>query len=322
MNDSRKKKNKEEFRILSLDGGGIRGIIEAQVLQNFETEIKTPLYSFFDLIAGTSTGGILTCLIGGKKLSANACVEIYDHKNALKMMNGSFWDRILPIENEPKYDGVGKREALNEFLGDKRILDVGDAAKILVTAYDLITRKIVTFKSYGGSDSTYNPTLAEVADASSAAPIYFPTLKSSDDPPRWLVDGGIAANNPGMCAITEALKMGHHINSIKMLSLGTGFASRNHDSEAIGEESKHWGAFGWIKNGLMEHLFAGNSSAVENYCKQALGDNFLRINGPLVYASSKMDDVDADNIDNLRRTGKEWYLNARDDLMELFELRT
>jgi hypothetical protein len=296
----------EPFRILSLDGGGIRGAATAQVLFELEQDLAVPLYDAFDLIAGTSTGGLSALYLAAERAEGEELVDLYGADNARRIMDKSFWDRRLPMQSEPKYDGTGKTEVLTEFFADKRIRDV--TKPVLVTAYDLITRSVVVFKSYGGSDSAHNPTLREVANATSAAPTFFPTIETSDEPPRWLVDGGLAANNPSMCALAEALRDGNKLEDVRLLSIGTGVPIRGaEDPAAMGRDSQGWGGVEWLQHGLIDHLFAGNSTTCEYQCDVLLGVNHVRVNGPLTQASDDIDDVSNANIENLKRTGTQWY---------------
>ncbi len=294
------------FRILSLDGGGIRGAATAQVLLELERDIDCSLYDAFDLIAGTSTGGLIAMYLGATKPTGEQIVDMYSAANGRRIFDKSFWDRTLPAQNEPKYDGRGKKKVITKYLGNKHIRSV--EKPILITGYDIITRRVAIFKSWGGSDSEYNPTLREIGDITSAAPTFFPTVKSSDTPSRWLVDGGMAANNPGMCAIAEALRLGKKLEDIRMLSLGTGIPTRGADNaNKIGRASQDWGGIEWLRHGLIDHLFAGNSSTCEYQCSTLLGDSYVRIDGPLTRASDDLDDVSAGNIENLKWHGSQWY---------------
>ncbi|MBF0368814.1 MAG: patatin-like phospholipase family protein [Magnetococcales bacterium] len=294
------------MRILSLDGGGIRGVLEARFLERLEADLGgKSLYDCFDLVAGTSTGGLIALHLAGNKASGASCAQLYSPENAQTIMDKSLADRLLPFETEPKYDGEGKTEVLDRIFGEKRLNDV--EKKVLVTAYDIVERKAVIFKSFGGSDAAYNPELAEVGDATSAAPTYFPTIRTENN--RWLVDGGVAANDPGMCALVAAMNEGVALTDIKMLSIGTGNPTRKkEDPNKLGKESQGWGGIGWLKNGLIDHLFAGNSSTASYQCRQLLGDDrYLRVNGDLIDVSDDLDEVSRKNIKALRRLADKWY---------------
>jgi len=304
------------FRILALDGGGIRGAATAQVLMELERDLDDSLYDSFDLIAGTSTGGLIAIYLGAKKASGQQIVDLYSADNGRRIFDKSIWDRTLPLQNEPKYDGGGKSDVIEQYLGDQPILSV--EKPILITGYDIISRKIAVFKSWGGSDSQYNPSLREVGDITSAAPTYFPTVESGAEPTRWLVDGGLAANNPAMCALTEALKLGKRLEDIELISVGTGIPTRGVDeADEVGRASQSWGGIEWLRHGLIDHLFAANTSTCEYQCNALLGDRHVRIDGPLTHAKDDLDDVSAGNIECLRRHGTEWYEQRRPQIQAL-----
>ena len=308
----------QPFRILSIDGGGIRGALAAQVMYELEQDLPDgqSLYSTFDLIAGTSTGGLIALYLAAARASGQDLIDLYSPENAREIMDKSFWDRLLPVQTEPKYDGEGKRRVLSRYLGDIRL---GDVEKpLIITAYDIILRRIVVFKNTGGSDSVYNPKLAEVGDATSAAPTYFPIVPTDQTPPRWLVDGGLAANNPSMCAIAEALNIPVDLSNIRLLSIGTGVPTRdNHRDQEVGEESRGWGGVEWLNHGLIDHLFAGNTSTCEYQCRALLRDRYVRVTGPLNRGSDDLDDVSAGNIEVLRSLGAEWYEQFEPEVRDL-----
>jgi len=290
------------YKILSLDGGGIRGVIPARFLERLENSTGKSIYDLFDLICGTSTGGLIALHIAANNASGANCVDLYNPENAAKIMYKSLFDKILPIQNKPKYDGEGKREFLQQIFGDKRLLDVKE--NVLITSFDIVSRESVIFKSFGGNDSKHNPKVAEVADATSAAPTFFPTISTESLPRRWLIDGGFAANDPAMCGISEALKIGYKTNEIKLLSIGTGILRKGFKNpEKYGESSKKWGGIGWLNNGLVDNLFAGNSSTTQYFSKQILGKNYLRIDGELINCADELDDVSPKNIENLKFLG-------------------
>lgn len=295
------------YRILSLDGGGIRGAATAQFLKALEAALPRSIYQSFDYFAGTSTGGLIA-LLAVNQASTDDCVTLYNADNGGQIMDKSVWDRMVPIylQTAPKYDGKGKTKVLKRVFKQQRLRSA--SKPVLITAYDINQRQIVVFKSDGGSESEYNPPVWEVADATSAAPTYFPTVKSSAEPSKWLVDGGVAANNPSMCALAEAIKKGVPLADIRMVAVGTGIPCRgSDDANQTGEASRNWGGVEWLKHGLIDHLFAGSMGAVDYWCKQILGENFIRVNGPLTYARDDIDDVSEGNIFNLRRMGDEWF---------------
>ena len=308
----------KQIKILAIDGGGVKGVASSKFLETLELSGNFSLYDKFDMIAGTSTGGLVALYIAAKQATGSQCVELFSEINSNRIMNKSFWDETLPMQTSPKYDGVGKTKVITENFGNTLLGDV--EKKVLVTAYDIILRRIVVFKSFGGTDCEYNPSVIEVAEATSAAPTFFPTVKTTDSPPRWLIDGGMAANNPSMCALVEAMKLGYKPEQIKILSVGTGVQVRGKDkADNIGEKSQEWGSVDWFFNGIMEHFFAANTSATTYHCQKILGDNFLRVNGPLIYCSDDMDDTKKGNINNLQLLGKEWFKEFGNEALDFLK---
>lgn len=294
--------------ILSLDGGGIRGAATAQFLKRLEAAAGKKISDCFDYFAGTSTGGLIAMHIAINDASGAECAELYTAENGSLIMNKSVWDRLAPIhiQTKPKYDGAGKLEFIKRTFKAKKFKSA--LKPVLITAYDIITRKIVVFKSTGGSDSEGNPSAAIIADATSAAPIYFPTVKYKSESTRWLIDGGIAANNPSMCALAEAIKDKIPLNEIYLISIGTGLPNRGNSSpDKTGESSQNWGSIEWLNNGLVDHIFSGNMEASHYLCNQILGKNYIRVNSYLDDAKDDMDDISNVNIKNLKETGNKWF---------------
>lgn len=308
----------KKINILAIDGGGIRGMAAAQFLAELEKNIDKSIYDSFDIIAGTSTGAFIALNIAANKASGEDCTELYEYSNAKEIMDESFLDKIVPHQLllEPKYDGKGKRKILTETFNNKRILDV--EKKVMVVSYDIITRHITVFKSWGGAHSSDNPSLVDIADASSAAPTYFPTVKIESTPNKWLIDGGMAANNPAMCAFCSAMNLGYKADEIRLVSVGTGILTRRPSNpDDFGEDSQSWGPIGWIKNNLIDHLFEGNTTSTEYFCEQILGDKYLRINDDLTKASDDIDDVGRKNIARLKEFGTDLYNKFGSKTIEL-----
>ncbi len=285
-------------RVLSLDGGGIRGAATAQFLNRLEASLDgKSLFDTFDLFAGTSTGGIIAGVIGLLQKSGAELPDLYDYKNANRIMNKSLWDRMAGFaQAEPRYDGTGKIDVLTEYFGDRNL---NEAQKpVLVVAYDVENRKSDVLKSNGGKVVK----AVDALNATSAAPLYFPTAKVAGDGEkvRWLIDGGVIANNPAMCAYAEAKKLWPD-DEIRMLSVGTGSINRPIDGKA----SQDYGALGWINHDLMGITM--DESVVEYQAQVILGKNYLRVNSELIGVKDDMDDVSQKNIDDLKGLGDRWF---------------
>ncbi|MCF6776583.1 patatin-like phospholipase family protein [Thiotrichales bacterium 19X7-9] len=287
-------------KILSIDGGGIRGIIPAVILKCIEDEINMPIYEKYDIGAGSSAGALIMLQLNGLRLSAASILSNFTDHNMIGQMFHKRLFRFFLVFYGPIYDGTSKSNMIESILSiDRKFSSIEKPT--LITAYDLTNKQSVVFKSTGGSDSQRNATIAQVADASSAAPTYFPPVKVDND---WLVDGGIAANDPCMCALSYALKLGYSLENIKILSLGTGLSKKQSDiRKKHVQDSGHWGKLSWLKHGIIDDLMRGNTTISEYQCRTLLGNNHLRINPDIENADSAMDNITEDNIKNLIDVG-------------------
>ena len=218
------------YSILSIDGGGIRGIIPGIVLGEIERRTGMPISESFDLIAGTSTGGILATGLAipdenGKPLfTADELVELYTGPSGKKIfkkplpgflnyMRGAF-TTLLPQKNLKK--------ALRERFNDARLKDA--LTNLLITAYNTQEKKPFYFKSYlAKKEKPEDFAMWEVALATAAAPVYFPPHKMNYGGKLGdrliedvsLIDGGVFASNPSALAYVEAIRMWKETNDYK-----------------------------------------------------------------------------------------------------------
>lgn len=297
--------------ILSIDGGGSRGVIPANVLHYLETEETVSIRQEFDLFAGVSTGALVAAYIARNSGSLEALAnDSYSAETLSNIFDKSIWDRLLGrMQNQPKYDGVNKRAYIDEMIGSLRINDITDK-HLLILAYDFMNRELVTFKNRRGHDAAYNPSLAEICDAASAAPTMYPPVPTSAPKRRWLVDGAIATNDPSHCAISEALGMGHKLEDLWMVSIGTGRPIHDlsqEDRDRIGEASRDWGILGWISNGLLDHMMSASSSVSSHQCAQLMGDRYLRIGGELPRKLMQLDNTTETRLNDLKSYAFLWY---------------
>lgn len=279
-------------KILSIDGGGIRGVIPATVLDYIEKKSGRPIAELFDVIAGTSTGGLialgLTCpgANGGPKLSAEEVVSIYVDEGE-RIFPRELFGRIRQFFEE-KYPDDGLNEVLEERLGDARL---GDAlTSVIVTAYDIEARKPVFMRS-----ERDDLAMRDVARATAAAPTYFePALVG--EPPRALIDGGVFATNPGMCAFVDAYAGQAKVDETLLVSLGTGSLTKPIEVD----DARGWGLAGWARH-ILDVVFDGVSDTVDYQLGQILGSRYYRLQTSLTIANDDMDDASAENISNLKR---------------------
>jgi patatin-like phospholipase/acyl hydrolase len=322
-------KNTKLTRILSIDGGGIRGILPGQILVALEKKLQkldnnknARIADYFDLIAGTSTGGILTCMYlspseddpGRPKFTAERAVELYLDRGDL-IFDISFWQRIRSgggITDE-KYSEKELEDALEDYLGDLMLSDL--LKPCLVTSYDIKNRKGHFFRSHRArKDDAYNFLVREAARATSAAPTYFEVAraKGQDKMMYPLIDGGVFVNNPALCAYSEArtwtfdsFRDKPKAANMMILSLGTG----GKDKKFEYKKAKDWGAVQWIVP-IIDIMMSGVADTVDYQLKQIYDavekkEQYLRIEPQLFTADSEMDNASAKNLDALKADGEQ-----------------
>ena len=193
------------FKILSLDGGGIRGLYTAEVLRHFE-EAFGPVGEYFDMICGTSTGGLIALALS-KGVSAADLVTFYKKHGPLIFQRKKFLSEgravFQQIFGKGKYSNNYLTTALQEILGDTQMSDAKNL--LCIPAYNLTEGKPKVFKfpySEAGHYNTKYGSMVDAALATSAAPTYFPVRFFKN---CYYTDGGIWANNPVLCGIQDSI---------------------------------------------------------------------------------------------------------------------
>jgi len=265
---------KNKFKILSIDGGGARGIIPAHILKRIADEFEIDnFYEEFDLIVGTSTGSIIAAgLALGEPvekiydLYLNEAEEIFSDKNGF--LNRFFKGKCLKSE----YKKEKLIELLKNVFKDKKMKD--SKTKLMIPATDLTNGDVYIHKSnydeeFVRDTDTY---IYKAVLSSCSAPTYFKPEKIRE---RYLLaDGGLWANNPSLLAYTEAIsRFEIEHENIRILSLGTGIGKSNFDMD-----KKYWGAVALIKK-LIDSLLNLQSINNNNICTHLLGEKqYLRLN--------------------------------------------
>jgi patatin-like phospholipase/acyl hydrolase len=293
-------------RVLSIDGGGIRGLIPALVLAEVERRSGRRVWELFDLIAGTSTGGILACaLCAPDPLPAEQLVGLYEEEGP-KIFDRSIYQRIRSADGllDEKYDAAALDGALERFLSQKRLAET--KPDLLVPAYNMLEPGPYFFKSRKAREKGEDFTLAEVARATSAAPTYFEAFPLRDWP---LVDGGVFANNPAMCAYAEVVRF-QPAADLVLLSLGTGQRTRQRSFEGI----EDWGLIEWAKP-ILDVMFDGVSDAVDYQLQHTLDPKrYWRLQIELKNANDDLDDATEKNLRRLREHAEQLIASSSSDI--------
>lgn len=311
--------------MLCIDGGGIRGLISLVILAHLEKTLQVKdrenarIADYFDLIAGTSTGALIAAMLvtperkTGRPLSAEDIKNFYftfGPKIFAPKKRFSDWIPLMGmIRRGPKYDGTFLREKMHERLDDQTVGDT--LTKILVTAFDVRRQDPIIFTSYkhlpteGMTSANYEleipQYLFDVCLGSSAAPITFPAhafetkRKGSSVLAKYnLIDGGVAANNPTMVAIsrvTQEILRGNpdfhpdvNYKNFLILSIGTGFVKPWNIYDA--KDCNKWRRIDWVlhdgQKPILDFFSNANDVLVDyqtamvlrgQHCKE----NYLRI---------------------------------------------
>lgn len=313
------------MRVLCIDGGGIRGIIPAVVLAELERRAGRPVSDLFDLIAGTSTGGILACALAlpaqygdGPAYAAADLVALYEREGP-GIFRSELVRRIRTVDGlvDERYDSAGLRSALERYLGDAPLSAA--RTELLVTAYEIERRAAFFFRSARArEDPAYDFRLVDVAHATSAAPTYFEPVAVTDVAglSTWsLIDGGVFATNPAMCAVAEVARAGAAPPIDVLLSLGTGSLTRPLPIEQV----RGWGRLEWAPR-IVDVVFDGVSQTVDFQAARLLGDRYVRLQPTLDRAGDDMDDASPGNLAALRATAEELIRERSGELDRALEL--
>lgn len=335
--------------VLSIDGGGIRGLIPSTILSFLESELQkldgedARIADYFDVIAGTSTGGLVTAMLTApdenKRPSFTAkeitefylqhCPQIFPQEK--KKIFGEAAELIKAMKG-PKYDGKHLHEIVREKLGDIRLTDT--LTNVIIPTFDIKKLQPTIFSSYQvKKNDSLNALLSDICIATSAAPTYLPaheflTRNPVNGEAREfnLIDGGVVANNPALVAISEITKEIHSGNPdffpirateygrFLVISLGTGSPKCEEKYEAT--DAAKWGVFGWLVGGdgsspLVDIFTQASSDMVDFHLStvfQALHSekHYVRIDNDMLDKTlCSVDIATEENLRNLVRVGEE-----------------
>ncbi|KAL4566287.1 hypothetical protein LXL04_030401 [Taraxacum kok-saghyz] len=277
--------------ILSIDGGGIRGIIPATILAFLESQLQeldgkdARLADYFDVMAGTSTGGLVTAMLTAPNkinrplYAAKDIVPFYmEHGPKIFPQKRGVWGSILKIMKMligPKYNGNYLRKVIKEKLGSTRLDKT--LTNVVIPTFDIRRLQPMIFSTYEAKvNPSYNAQLSDICISTSAAPTYFPPyyFKNVNGEEFNLVDGGVAANNPALVAINQVTKQvfnkNPHFFPIKpmdygrflLISIGTGASKISNPYNA--KMASEWGILGWLVH--------NGSNPIVNVFTQSSGD--------------------------------------------------
>lgn len=323
-------------RILSLDGGGLRGIISAEILKYIEQKLQdftgnsdARIADYFDLIAGTSVGGILTALYlcpdsenpDRPRCSAQQVYDFFRYESS-QIFDPAFKNSFQPLGElfNEKYSYQKFDQIMGGFFKDLKLSEL--IKPCLITSYEIEQRKGHFFTQHDAKlDLKDDYLIRDVLRATSAAPTFFEVaqIRSMTQEVYACIDGGVFANNPTLCAYAEArhkfnrdfnldtrYEKGPTAKEMVVLSLGTGVVKKKYPYQ----EAKDWGKLQWL-DPLFDIIMTGVAETVD-YQMQKIFDttehpeNYLRINTVLESRQSlRMDDYSEANLNEIAKLGQQ-----------------
>ncbi|CAI9786483.1 unnamed protein product [Fraxinus pennsylvanica] len=331
--------------ILSIDGGGIRGIIPATILEYLESQLQVldgedaRLSDYFDVIAGTSTGGLVTAMLtapdkNNRPLFAAKDIKpfylehssrIFPQKCGLLGLVG----RLLKSLVAPKYDGEYLHKVIREKLGETRLDET--LTNVVIPTFNIESLQPIVFSTYQAIGTpSLDARLSDICIGTTAAPTYLPAyhfknqFKQGNIREFNLVDGGVAANNPALVAINQITKQILDENPdffpIKpmdygrflVISVGTG--SSNGQKKYSAEKAAKWGIFGWLLNGgstpIIDAFTQASADMVDLHISVVFEvfhskENYLRIQeDTLTGTAASVDVATKENLNKLVQIGQ------------------
>jgi uncharacterized protein len=300
---------KRSLRVLSIDGGGIRGIIPARLLDEIERRTRKPISALFDLIAGTSTGGILALALvkpDEAKVAAHSAADMVNFYEELgpTIFSKTLWHRLASVGGlfRSRYPDSPIETVLARFFGETRLKDA--LTPVFIPSYELERRSPFFFRStLAQQKAEYDFSMYTAARSTSAAPTYFPPeqVDGTDGKSSLvLIDGGVFANNPAACAFAEARAHFPFASSMTMVSFGTGAPQ----TTALMTNPVNWGVAQWARP-ILDTVLDGVSDTVDFQLSQLLpAENgtarYFRIQPELSTTQQAMDNAEAANLKELK----------------------
>jgi len=317
-------------RILSIDGGGIKGIVPAVVLLHLEKLLQdlsnnpsSRIHDYFDLFSGASTGAIIIAGLlspdnhNRPKYSSEEILDLYLNNGQI-IFNSSLFQEIKSVSGivNVKYDPEGLESVLEKYFGKSELKDLLKPS--LIPVYDLSRGKNYFFRQQKALTSPrHNYYVKDLLRGATSALTFFPPSQIStvnDQEHRCFIDGGVFANNPALSAYAEFRYHNSklHAKDTMMLSLGTGRKTTNLDCKV----TANWGAAEWLYQG--SYLTSNAVSSASDYQLNAVygnQSNYLRLDSTFYdNQNSSMDNTDKDYLDYLISLGESIVRDKRSEI--------
>ena len=297
------------FRILSLDGGGVRGVMTLEILCQMERALGKPLWEYFDVIAGTSVGAVIACGIASGRTIEDARDKFQDEiYNTFHPKHVTITHKFLDaIRGKGKYCEKALAQTLKRTYGDSLFGDC--KTKAMVIAYDLVKKAVVAFRS-DNEKHKYLETW-EIVLSSSSAPVIFDEhqIRYTDNGVGHLADGGLVANNPVLIALSD---YNTNIYNTTVVSIGTGAVRDNKKKVRTAIDNS---------TTLVDATFYGSTNTADRIAQNLLPrDNYFRFQPPIDWDVVKLDGVE--NVSKLVQCSRSYMKRSGRELLDRLVNRT
>lgn len=289
------------YHVLALSGGGYRALYTATILKELEQALGRPIASHFDLICGTSAGGLLALGLANE-IPASELKSLFEDQGKKIFGTRDFIRKRLGFLFRAKHSNSGLRDVLQERFGETKLGDLKH--RVLIPAVNYTTGKGQFFKTphHPSFEVDHRMSLVDVALATSAAPVYFPSARNECG---VFVDGGLVGNAPGLFGLHEVRTFltPRQDVCVRVLAIGT----MTIGATVSGGRNLDQGIIGW-GGSLFDLLISAQESSVDYMLAQSLGDSYFKIDDQVTPQQSgdvkALDDVSRASTNTLRDRGR------------------
>lgn len=330
--------NAKTFKVLSIDGGGIKGLYSAQILKHFEEKFDCKISDHFDMLCGTSTGGLIALALSLKISAAEICdfytvqgPKIFTKFRKIEFLNKKYNNgTVRQLVRGGKFTDQNLKSALSEIFGERRIEESNNL--LCIPSYNITEARPFVFKfdhKEGDLSRDNKARYVDIALATSAAPTYFPMAEIPDYDNKQFIDGGVWGNNPTLVGYLEALQYfvgkDKEFDKLKILSISSLSLTGGKPTGLKRQRS----FLDW-KDELFETSFSGQSFFTDFFMSKIATLNDLDVDYVRIPSSSvssaqehlvQLDVATPDALDLIRGKGNDMgdIYKKRDDIAAFFE---
>ena len=308
-------------KIISIDGGGIKGIVGATILNALENKLKKPIYQCADIITGTSTGGLIACSLtapnesGEPRWNTADIMATYETLGT-DVFSSSLWYKIKTLWGliGPKYPIKSLEEVIRSKIGDTKLNEA--LTHVILSTYDLHQRCPIAFSSEDPMEGHLK--MVDLCLGTSSVPSYFSSVNIQCNHKNYnLVDVGIFAVNPALCAFAIAKKKKQN-EPVDIISIGNG----NFNKPLPYEKTKSWGLLQWGSPAI-EVIIDGIGDAIDHQAAvlcEADGGRYVRLQFDIPEKLSNMDNVDSKNITALKKATLNYLFRNQQEFQKAIDI--